>query len=771
MKNELVISAAMLAALAVLPGFALAAGTATTNAVLADVHTAEAPRVTATVDSRAVTALANTHLALVARTPATGNVEDSLPMNHMQLVLKRSALRQKALDKLIADQHEPSSKKFHQWLTPAQFGQAFGADDADIAAVSSWLKSQGFTVNGVYPNKMQIDFSGTAGMVRQAFHTQESRYALGKETHIANTGDISVPVALQDVVTGVAGLNDFHPQPQHIAPQTAQFDAASHTFALPQQSAAKASFTKASLAGLGPDAVPFTNGTRGFAPYDLVKMYGVDKLQSAGVTGKGITIAVVDVESMVPADWTNFVQQFNLGSYGGTFSQVQPQATGFTNCIDPNIAAPNTDFLETVLDAEWATAMAPGANLVVATCDGSNSTNFFGGVVTAATNLINGDSRPNIISASYGFGEQNVDAASKSAIDMMWAQADAEGISVFVSSGDSGANPSFNNAVINGQGIDANSLGTSPNVTTVGGTDTADVLDGTTKKYFGSTLNAVYGSALSYVPEIPWNQSCGNDVAAKSLGFADSVSFCKEAIIFDPLSIYITSEGGSGGPSSVDAKPAWQRLVRGAAKDQSRDVPDVSLFAGSYGAHSAVILCTAADPCLPNFTGPTVLEGGTSLSAPMFAGIQALVDQGLSASGLPANQGNAAPTLYALAAQEYGGPTGTAPATLDGCSADNGTKGTAKCVFHNVVRGGISTQCYQLDSATTPSPDCAFYAHNPQFLLGAAQLGLMSTDPSKKFSSKTEAFAAQPGWSFATGLGSVDANNLLGAWKKFVGVK
>jgi subtilase family serine protease len=768
MRNELVIGASIAAALAVLPSLGLATDTA--SAALAGINTNETPRVTATIDNRALTAVANTHLSLVAKTEPTQSVADSLPMNHMQLVLKRSGLRANALSKLIADQHDPSSAKFHQWLTPAQFGQTFGVSDADIAAVSSWLKSQGFTVNGVYPNKMQIDFSGTAGSVKRAFHTQENRYTINNAAHIANAGDISIPTALNDVVVGVAGLNDIHPDPQHTAPQVAQFNPSTRLFTVPQQ-AGKTDFAKSSLAKLGPDAVPFSTGERGFAPYDLAKIYGVDKLQSNGITGKGITIAVVDVESMVPDDWTNFVSQFNLGSFGGTFSQVQPQADGFTNCVDPNIASPNSDFTETVLDAEWATAMAPGANIVVATCDSANSNNFYGGVFTAATNLINGTSRPNIISASYGFGEGSTDAASKSAIDLMWAQADAEGISVFVSSGDSGANPSFNGGAINGAGIDANSLGTSPNVTTVGGTDTADVLDGTTKKYFSSTVNDVYGSALSYVPEIPWNQSCGNDVAAKSLGFTDSIAFCKEAVVFDPLSIYTTSEGGSGGPSSVDAKPAWQRSVKGAAKDQSRDVPDVALFAGSYGQHSAVILCTAAAPCTPNFASPVVLEGGTSLSAPMFAGIQALMDQGLSEAGLPASQGNAAPTLYALAAKEYGGPTGAVPATLDGCSSDNGTKGTAKCVFHNVVRGGISTQCYQVNGAATPTPDCYFYITNPEFLFGPAQLGLMSTDPSKKYSTKTEAFAAQPGWSFATGLGSVDAGNLLAAWKSFVGVK
>jgi subtilase family serine protease len=271
------------------------------------------------------------------------------------------------------------------------------------------------------------------------------------------------------------------------------------------------------------------------------------------------------------------------------------------------------------------------------------------------------------------------------------------------------------------------------------------------------------------VPEIPWNQSCGNEVAAKSLGFASALAFCKEYIKLDPYGYYLTSEAGSGGPSSVDSKPAWQRQVHNAAKDQSRDVPDVSLFAGSYGGDTWVIVCTSYYPCQPGFTGQIALSGGTSLSSPMFAGIQALIDQGLAAKGLSPNQGNAAPTLYALAADEYGGAKGTAPASLAACSADNGTKGTGKCVFHNITRGSIATQCVQ-QLPYVVTPDCYFYGTLPNSYLGPLQVGLTSTNISK-YNSNTEAYAAEAGWSFASGLGSVNANNLFNAWKAFVNVK
>jgi subtilase family serine protease len=759
--EHVMIGVSIAAALATLPSIALASAS---NAALAGIDTTEAPRVTQTVDSNVVSTLTSTHLALIDKVSPTSAVADSTPMNHMQLVLQRSALRSGALEQLISAQHDPSSSKFHQWVTPTEFGQTFGVADADINAVSAWLTSQGFKVNGVLPNKMQIDFSGTSGQVRQAFRTQENHYIVNHVSHVANASDISMPSALRGVVVGVAGLNDFRPQPLHQAPQVAQFNASNQRFKVQQSPKPNTN------AGPSP-MVDFSGGVRGFVPYDMQTIYNTTSLYTSGFTGAGITIAVVEDQDMDVSDWPNFVSQFGLGAYGGTFNQFQPLLSPDTgNCTDPGGNNPDGESIETVLDSEYSTAMAPGAAIWVATCNDAGSSNFFGGVFTAASNLINGTSRPNVISASYGYGEGFVDAASKTAIDLMWAQADAEGISVFVSSGDSGSNPSFNGSIINGvPAIDANAFATAQGDTAVGGTDTADVLDGTTSKYFNTTLNPVYGSAKSYVPEITWNQSCGNTRAAKDLINSTGLQFCKNALIYDPYGYYVTSESGSGGPSSLVSKPSWQRIVHGAAKDQSRDLPDVSLFGGSYGGYSWVILCTGLYPCTANFTSPVELVGGTSLSSPMFAGIQALIDQGISNAGGPVNQGNAAPTLYQLAAKEYGGPTGSAPSTLAACNADNGTKGTSKCVFHNVTDGGNSTQCIALAGETTT--DCYYYGtiQNFEGFYGPTQVGLTSSSATK-YNSTTAAFAAQAGWSFANGLGSVNATNLLSAWKSFYGL-
>jgi subtilase family serine protease len=741
----------------------------------------EAPRITQTINNNVTTTIANTHLAFVARAKTSVNLADTAKMNHLQLVLKPSVLRHAQMEGMIANQHNPKSAQFQKWLTPKQFGDAFGAADRDIAAVTAWLISQGFTVNNVYPNKTQIDFSGTVAQVRQAFHTQEAIYTIGKEKHLANSSDISIPTALKSVVAGVMGLNDFHPKALLKKPQIAQWNAAKKGFVSKAKDAADAK----SGAKVINQAVSFNGGAvRGLAPNDLATMYGVKQLRTNGVTGTGITIALVEDGDMDPNDWANFNTTFNLTQYGGTFQQFNPAApTGPNNCNDPPL-----DYFgespETVLDAEWSTAIAPGANIWVATCSGysevdgvpeypTTTDNFFGGVFLAADNLINNPdpaARPNIISASYGYGEYFVDSASKTAIDLMWAQADAEGISVFVSTGDSGSNPSFNGGLINGYygntAVDANAFATSPHVTAVGGTDTADVLDGTTSKYFAPTPSAVGGSALSYVPEIPWNESCGNGVAAKAMGFSTAIDFCKEYLKYDPNGYYATSEAGSGGPSSVDAKPTWQRQVFNSPRDQSRDLPDVSLFAGSYGGYTWVITCTTYYACSPDFSGPTALSGGTSLSSPMFAGIQALMDQGLAARGLSASQGNAAPTLYALAANQYGGLNTPSP-SIATCSADNGATGTDNCVFHNVTRGSISSQCFEEQPQFEFTTDnCYFYGNVSQ---GNVQLGLTTTDASPTaYTVANKAYSAQPGWSFASGLGSVNAKNLLIAWRAFV---
>ncbi|MFK2879391.1 S53 family peptidase [Rhodanobacter hydrolyticus] len=742
MKRHLVLSASIAATLACMSGY-LHAGEIS-DAVLANFNTAEAPRITRVIDNRVATAIPGSRATVLQQAQLIGQLADSESRNHMQLILKRSPQREAALNQLLQGQQDrKNTSLFHQWITAEQYGNEFGVNDADISAVTSWLTSQGFTVNGVYPNKMQIDFSGNVGQIRNAFRTQEARYAINGETVVANSGPASVPVALTDVVAGVAGLTDIHPKPEHVPMQVAKWNAATQSYKTVPTSGASNGMASA-------EAIPASGGSRFLSPNDMGTMYNIAPLLNAGITGKGVYVAVVEDHDMVPQDWLDFVHEFGLTSYGPTFGQIHPAApsASFTNCIDPDLSSGTTeDDGETLLDAEWVTAMAPGAHVWVATCDDSGTSNAFGGVFTAADNLINSKAPPPIISASYGFDEAEVDSASKTAIDAMWQQAAAEGISVFVSAGDSGVNAGYNGSSYIMTAISPNAVATSPYVTAVGGTDTADVLDGTTSTYFNSTPNRWGGSAKGYVPEIPWNESCGNDVAAIDLdNGATGLKFCQDEYTAQGRFGNLTAEGSSGGPSAIDAKPSWQSLVYGASSDGMRDIPDVALFGGSYGGVTWAAVCQSGQySCANGYIGGSA---GTSLSSPMFAALQALVDQASGTAQHPVQpQGVAAATLYALAAQEYGSPTSENTASVTSCNADHGSNNDG-CVFHNVTRGGIATNC------TYGAGTC--YAYDGTF-------GLESLNAT----TYQEAYPAQPGWSFASGLGSVNATNLVNAWKAF----
>jgi subtilase family serine protease len=166
-------------------------------------------RVTQPVDlENLVTLQGNTH-PLARPEYDQGAAPDSLPMERILLVLQRSAEQETALRKLLEEQQIKSSPNYHMWLTPEQFGQQFGPADADIQAVTDWLTSQGFEVNRVAAGRTVIEFSGTAGAVRQALQTEIHKFAVKGEEHWANASDPKIPAALQPVVAGFASLNNF----------------------------------------------------------------------------------------------------------------------------------------------------------------------------------------------------------------------------------------------------------------------------------------------------------------------------------------------------------------------------------------------------------------------------------------------------------------------------------------------------------------------------------------------------------------------------------
>jgi uncharacterized repeat protein (TIGR01451 family) len=646
-----------------------------------------------------------------------GAVPDSLSMQHMQLLLKRPAEREAALQTYIKSLHDRASPNFHRWLSAKELGQRYGLAASDLSAIESWLTSQGFIVHSISTSTLIVDFSGTAAQVRMAFHTQLHYLRSRGVRHVANMSDPQIPAALADAIVGVVSLNDFRPH-TNFKPRTV------FTFAV--------------------------NGGTDFAvvPGDLATIYNLSPLFSNGTSGQGQTVVVIeDSDVFSTTDWTTFRTTFGLSGFSsGSFTQVHPApVSGTSNCADPGVVAQNEG--EAELDAEWASAAAPSAAIVLASCKDTSTT--FGGLI-AIQNLVDGSSPPAILSLSFGECEAENGAAGNAAFNAIYEQAVSEGTSVFVSSGDEGAASCDANESAATHGIAVSGFASTPFNVAVGGTDFGDTFAGTTSTYWGSSNSSVFESALSYIPEIPWNDSCAGALLASFEGFNTGFGtggFCNST----QASNFLTTASGSGGPSGCAtgststsgvvsgscqgyAKPSWQN-VSGNPADGVRDLPDVSLFAGNGIWGHFYIYCDSdtsdgGAACSGSPAGWSK-AGGTSFSTPILAGIQALVNQSTAA-----RQGNPNPVYYALAASQY--------ASSLVCNATRGNAVAGGCVFYDVQQGDMDVNCSGSHSCFDP----------------AGSNGVLSTSSS----SFASAYASGAGWDFATGLGSLNAANLVSFW-------
>src|ERR1700682_152369 len=173
----------------------------------------------AAVQSRIAAVGSGFGVTLPHTTPAKASAASDLgvmPANSqltsVTLTFNMTDAQQAALTQLLIDLQNPSSPRYHQWLTPEQFGVQFGLSTQDMATVSTWLKSQGFTVTETARGSNFITFSGAAGQVQKAFGTSIHSLVVNGETHYSNLTDPVLPAGLASVVTNVSGLNDFKPK-------------------------------------------------------------------------------------------------------------------------------------------------------------------------------------------------------------------------------------------------------------------------------------------------------------------------------------------------------------------------------------------------------------------------------------------------------------------------------------------------------------------------------------------------------------------------------
>jgi subtilase family serine protease len=739
----------------ILMALGLLAALANSAPLFAQTSATRQPLITAAIDEAKLVSLAgNTHPEANAANDR-GPVANDFPLEHLYLQLKSATQVRQSEDALIPQLHDPTSPSYHQWLTVDQIGERFGPARKDIETVADWLSGHGFTVSAVYAANGVIDFSGTASQVRAAFHTEIHHLEVNGKQHIANMTDPKIPAALAPAIEGIVSLHDFFPH--------------------------RALVMRPQL------TTPYTPGVDVYlvAPDDLYTIYDFRPIYAAGVSGQGQTIAVLeDSDVYSAADWTTFRATFGLSQRFpmGSFAQVHPQPGYFPGnsgpCADPGATG---DDGEAIGDAEWASASAPNAAIVVAAC-ANTATNF--GALIALQNLLAGaNTPPPIISFSYAYPEVAYGAAGNAYIDALYTIAVLQGVSLFVVTGDIGTGSYIDPSLFfeSTLGIQVNALASTPNNVAVGGTDFADTFFGTNSSYWSSTNGAYFESALSYVPETTWNESCASPLIVAHFGYA--VPYGADGFCNSPAgSELLDSFAGSGGPSGCAygapsiiapgsnpglglennvnwavvsgtckgyAKPLYQQLVSGNPADGVRDLPDVALFASGGVWGHFYIGCDSdvnnyGAPCAgPPTNYPTDWTGmaGTSIASPIVAGVQAMINQ---ATGQ--RWGNPDFVYYALAAVQNrtAGP---------GCNATLGNQIGAHCIFHDVTLGNNAVDCGPLvvGSETIGTFNC----YLPSGSYGVASLSNTAYQP---------AYPATPGWDFATGLGSIDAYNLVKSW-------
>ncbi|HEX3985199.1 MAG TPA: Ig-like domain repeat protein [Acidobacteriaceae bacterium] len=676
-------------------------------------------RLTQPIDDSARITLQHTVHPLANAANDRGAAPDGMALDRIQVVLKRSAAQESALKQLISDMHTPGTANYHKWLTPVQFGAQFGPSDQDIATVETWLQSKGFSVTKVDAGKQTLEMSGSVGQFRTAFNAQIHKYSVNGEIHYANATDPQIPAALAPVFGGFASLNNFRVKKQARLLGKATYD--------PKTDKATPQWTVG-----GNNEYSFV-----LSPGDYAVQYDLNPLYAAGTNGSGVTIGIINDSNVN----VGLVNQFRT-LFGLPANPPQVIIDGNDPGVDGinNPDGPNYDSVEAYLDVEWAGAVAPAAtvDLVIGA-----DTALESGLILAAEHAVYGNIAP-VLSLSFGSCEASL-GSSNQFLSALWEQAAAQGITVMVSTGDAGSagcdNDDTQYYAVNGLGI--NGFGSTPYNVAVGGTDfyysdynNSSALGAQIASYWNETYsnNTPAVSIKGVIPEQPWNASqfglnisdyyseTGTTTIAGGSGGASSAAVCAAGY---------SSSGTCNGALTGYAKPSWQSGT-GVPTDNVRDIPDVSLFASSGSNASYYPECYGDGDCQPVSSGDTVQitgVGGTSASAPSFAGIMALVNQKYG------RQGQADFVLYPLAAQF---PT----------------------AFHDVTNGTNSVPCAYSATASSNSPNCIAVT-NPITVtdpnLGTATEGQIGTGTTPDYNAVT-------GYDLATGLGTIDANVLVTNW-------
>ena len=588
------------------------------------IHTTAAPeaRVVANVDNSKRTTLYGHVPGVLRAATDMGRLDPNTPAEHLILALKSSGDQERELRRVLDEQQDSRTANYHQWATPEQFGQYFGVHDDDIAKVSAWLQSQGFTVEDVAKSKRMLHFSGTTGQLESAFATEMHTFQVNGETHVSNNSEISVPTALSPVIAGVT-LNNFF-RKSHMTPVR-------HLKDLIQS----------------PDYTS-SSTVHYVGPWDFATIYNTFPLLSAGINGTGSSIAIVGRSDILLSDVQTYRTLFDLPNNDPIFIHA-----GQDNGIEPG------DDGESDLDVEISGGIAPNAQIYFVI----GTPTFLVDGITNSIMYIVENNLADIMSISYGSCEAVEGAGGNALNSSGFEQAAAQGISIFVAAGDNGpAECDDQNDSYEVLGYAAGAESSTPYNVSAGGTGLAESLttsvpasilttSTTGPLYWSATTELTppyWGlSALSYIPETPWNISKVADYSA------------------DPSGDLAGLWSGSGGISSYYIQPSWQRGSGVYTSDppltQGGDwVTGVTLTnGGGSGYTTAPTITFTGGGCVAEPTATTTISSSGSVNGVVF-------NYGTQGGTLHTGQGfgcTSAPTV-AFGAAPSGGTTATGTAAI-----------------------------------------------------------------------------------------------------------
>jgi kumamolisin len=460
----------------------------------------------ATADTVAATIGSNTLPAL-----GTAQYVGIAPRHRvLKLVVGLRLRNRAALDALLVNIYDSASTNYRHFLTPSQFAEQFAPNRRRYAQVIRFLRQSGLQVVGTYRNRMAIEVSGTVEQVERTFNVSVNSYSVNGQAFIANDRDPQVPAELGDVIGSVAGLEDLvelHPH-SRIAPSSAAN----------------------TTGGLTPI---------GYTPQQIASAYDFASAYQNGYTGAGATLAIATARTVNAADVATFWSTFGIPAPNYTIIAVGRRS----HRADP----------ESTLDLERAGAMAYGANILVYEgFDGRAST--FEGVY----NRIVSDNTASVVTTSWGFCEQQMQAAVLTIDNNIFSEAAAQGQAWFAASGDLGAYDCGN---YSSTGVDYPA--SDPNVTAVGGTTLTLTAAGTISSETGWSMS---GGGISEVFTQPWFASGPGVSNASSNGNRQLADVAMDSDPATGYPIYFNGSWSEYGGTSF-AAPQWGAifaLVNGA---------------------------------------------------------------------------------------------------------------------------------------------------------------------------------------------------------------